>query len=1273
MGIVFRARDLRNDVVVAVKVMPGSGQDHGQRFLREGEILAKLRHSAVVRHVDHGVDDDGTHYLVTEWLEGRSLSARLQEGPLPVGEALALTHRMSRALAAVHALGLVHRDVKPSNIMLVEDRIERAKLLDFGVARSGGPGPALTASGMLLGSPGYLAPEQARSARRVDARADVFGLGCVLFKCLTGRLPFAGDTIHTTLAQTLFAPIPLPSEHRAGLPASVDDLVVRMLAKNPADRIADGSALMPEVERVISRLGGVGSSTSFEVRAHRLEESEHRLVAVIQVGAMWDEETTPGAEDGVLGRGGPEDTSVAGLAARFGGACELMVTGEAIITFSGDRAATDLARRAARCALAIRTRAPNTTISLVMGSAELDVPVATVMSDVFCRADELAKRIPACDGVRIDASVESLVSGRFLVRHDEGGPWLREERAGFDEASLLMGKRTPFVGREPEMAMLDAVFRQGLESGCARAVLVTGDPGMGKSRVRKEFLAKHASHESVRTWLGVADPTGGCAPLAPVARALRGQVGLFGSEPGGAARARLRAWLAPLIPADELDRVALFAGELLNVPAAEPVPQPLDAARHDPRLMGDQLRRALLDILDGACRRYALVLAVEDLHAADEATVELLDDALGKLRDRPLLVLAFARTEVAERFPALWRRRGLSQIHLASLPSTAARQLVDVVVDKEMPASRREEIVTRSGGNPFFLEELIRRADDADDPAPLSLVAMTQARLEGLVPEARRILRAASVFGGRFRAQGVAAVLGQMKAEDVAGWLHNLAETEVVDELPEPSFSGESAYAFRHALVREAAYAMLTDRDRTRAHLAAARWLTSIGEPDATVVAEHWQRAQRAEEAASAFARAAEQAKESGAFAAAVALARRGLQVATQSRVKGRLWALEAQLHAWLGELDKARDSAQRALAGLSPSDEAWVTAAGVLAEALARLGSAGPAADALERLVGARVPSEHEADRVAHGYTALGSLIATCDAPVDRLRPCQRQLDERATAIEVPSPSMAAARCRALAWWSLLVADNPEDYLLWSLEGVRLAEAAGDGRRLVEACHDAGFAHVMVGDPVSAEGVLIRGIQQARALGFAHAGAVCRHNLGLALLRQGRLEEALDAENEALRDFEAQGSPRFVTGCQLYVSQIHQAAGRLQHAFDAADSATRRAAAGSDLYGLALVQRARVELAQHRVVEACATLREMEAVFATLGPVQEEGEEIRLVRAEALLAVGRVDEAHVLLAEARDRVTARAARIRDPRVRGRYTCQVPANARVLELTGAKT
>jgi len=250
MGAVYRAEDLATGGHAAIKVMEVPSASSGQRFLREGVVLAELSHPCIVRYIVHGLTPQGAPFLAMDWLEGEDLCQRLSRSGLDASESLAIARRVCEGLAVAHARGVVHRDIKPSNLFLVRGAPTETKIIDFGVARLEAGSTTLTRPGTALGTAGYMAPEQAMEAADVDGRADFFALGCVLYECLTGRPAFGGRPA-AVLVKVLRENPRKPSELRAGLGDAVDALVARLLAKDREARPRDAA----EVLRALDALG----------------------------------------------------------------------------------------------------------------------------------------------------------------------------------------------------------------------------------------------------------------------------------------------------------------------------------------------------------------------------------------------------------------------------------------------------------------------------------------------------------------------------------------------------------------------------------------------------------------------------------------------------------------------------------------------------------------------------------------------------------------------------------------------------------------------------------------------------------------------------------------------------------------------------------------------------------------------------------------------------------------------------------------------------------
>jgi serine/threonine protein kinase len=236
MGEVWRAFDPVIDRVVALKVLPSnfaSDQVFQERFRREARAAAGLNEPHVVPIHDAG-EIEGRLYVTMRLIEGRDLTALLDAGPLDPTRAVGIIEQIASALYAAHRIGLVHRDVKPSNILIAED--DFAYLIDFGIARAAGE-TGLTSTGATIGTWAYMAPERFRTGA-ADARADVYALACVLHQCLTGQLPFPGDSLEQVAAAHMFEPPPRPSALRGGVPVEMDEVIATGMAKEPERRYA---------------------------------------------------------------------------------------------------------------------------------------------------------------------------------------------------------------------------------------------------------------------------------------------------------------------------------------------------------------------------------------------------------------------------------------------------------------------------------------------------------------------------------------------------------------------------------------------------------------------------------------------------------------------------------------------------------------------------------------------------------------------------------------------------------------------------------------------------------------------------------------------------------------------------------------------------------------------------------------------------------------------------------------------------------------------------
>lgn len=290
VGVVYRGRDRHTGEACAVKVLRGAEPEDVERFSREAQALSRLRDDAIVRLIAHGVSAARKPYLAMAWLDGETLAARLQRGALSVAETLTLGRRIAGALAAAHEAGALHRDVKPANIVLVAGALDRATLVDFGLVRQR-EDPVRTCAGTLLGTPAYMAPEQVRGELDVDARADVFALGAVLYECLSGARAFVGEGVVDVLSAVLLEePRPLRA-CAPDAPVALARLIERMLSKDKTPRPASGAEVRAALDEIVSN--GSRCSTTVErryeaTRARRFDAPASLVWAILADTDRWD-------------------------------------------------------------------------------------------------------------------------------------------------------------------------------------------------------------------------------------------------------------------------------------------------------------------------------------------------------------------------------------------------------------------------------------------------------------------------------------------------------------------------------------------------------------------------------------------------------------------------------------------------------------------------------------------------------------------------------------------------------------------------------------------------------------------------------------------------------------------------------------------------------------------------------------------------------------------------------------------------------------------------
>jgi tetratricopeptide (TPR) repeat protein len=1104
VGIVYRARDEVTGQDVALKVIAVPGVDAGEeaRFRREGRVLAGLSHPGIVRVVAFGQLDDGQPYIAMEWLDGEDLAQRQRRSPLSLEECIRAAAEVADALAAAHAAGIVHRDVKPSNVFLLgsgpRERPEdfRVKLVDFGVAAA--EDAKLTRTGAIVGTPAYMAPEQARGDGEVDARADVYALGATLFEMIAGRPPHVGPTPIAILARLVTTPAPRLTEVLPDVPAALDEAVARMLATAPAERPGSAAEVATMLRAVAMRLGDdpVTRSGTFQTGPLSMAEKGggSRLVTTIVATQ--------------LPKGPSRTRLLTHLRARGADATEL--GGDAIVCHLGVRRsvgdeaarALDLGQRIARL---------NACVGVATGRTRIDRTRPT--GEVVDRAAALAR--DATQGqVLADTTTAELTRGRYELQiRDDGGAVV---------GGTLQGKReivggAPFIGREAELAQVLSAFERCTDDDTPIVVTITGAPGMGKTRLQREVLSRIKSFGSERGAPRIvfarSEPFTRGHALGVVADIARG---LAGVAKGAPLREALDA-TDVLIAVSEVpcpDSSRNLVAKLLSNQA---LPQFDDA-----RGVRDALWLLLTDMALGLSREQPLVVVLEDVQWADNESLSWIDHLLARGTGCPVCVLAATRPTLWRDDPSRFEGRDHVRVELRPLSRRNAKAIAMAMLGPRSSTAEGEALVEliaqQSGGLPLFAEELARitAAGRSASDAP-TIEAAVQVHLDALDDFGRDAAAKLSVFGQ----VGWDAGLDALGVANAAEALRELAAAEILVEQAHARFTGAREFAFKHALMRDVAYASLGDEALKEAHARAGRWLAKVGEDDA-VIARHLEHAGDGAAAADYHEKAARRALAAHALPEAMAFAEKALAFAEDKPTQFVRAQLLDDAYSRLDARASERDTAVRAMEE-SAYDEAsharargsrvrYEDACGGDAETSSRLEEVRKAAQA------AKLPDEE-----ARNSAALASRYAY-GGQLDKA-------EEVADALLTLSLKHGIASAAVDAWQSLAVVRQARGEVGAALEArrsaARSASAAGLKAREATLTINVGFALTTLGAGSEARLAIEGGIALAQAIGSPGVERHGKMNL-LCWAATFGSEPSLDlplAETRAVADSAGSGS----------------------------------------------------------------------------------------------------------------------------------------------------
>jgi len=1063
VGIVYRARDEMSGDPVALKViaLPGVDAREEARFRREGRVLAGLSHPGIVRVVAFGQLDEGQPYVAMEWLEGEDIAQRQRRSPLPLAACLMVAADVAEALAAAHAAGIVHRDVKPSNVILAgsgpgRGDSFRVKLVDFGVAAA--EDTKLTRTGAIVGTPAYMAPEQARGDSEVDGRADLYALGATLFEMITGRPPHVGPTPIAILARLVTTAAPRLADVFEDAPARLDEALAQLLATSPKERPASAAAVARALREIAADLGA-DSQTHLQ-RSGAFGAVPASLGTTTDKGGGTRLVTTIVATQ--VPKGAPRKRLLAHLRARGADATEF--GGDAIVCHLGvQKALGDEAARALD--LGLRVAKLNAAVGIATGRTRVDRARPT--GEVVDRAAALARDAGPAQ-VLTDTTTAELARGRFELQLRGGG--------GAVVGAPLRGRReimggAPFVGREAELAQIVGAFERCADDRTPIVVTVTGAPGIGKTRLKGEALSRIASHATgPRVLVARTESFSKGHALGVVADVARSLAGVAKGATLQEALDAINVLIAVSdVPCSDSSREALA-----RLSANLPLPE-LDDARG----ARDALWLGLTDMTLGIARREPLVIVLEDAQWADAESLAWIDHLLARASGCAVFVIAAAR-------PALWRDdptrlagRDHVRIELRPLSRRQARTIASAILgvraSSDEGATLVDSIAQKCAGLPLFAEELARIAAagrDASD-AP-TIEAAVQVHLDALDDSSRDAAARLSVFGQVGWDAGLE-VIGVANAGEA---LRDLAAAEVLVEQAHSRFAGTREFAFKHALMRDVAYASLGDAALKESHARAGRWLGTMGEDDA-LVAWHLEHGGDAAAAAAYLEKAGRRALAAHALPQAMAFAEKALAFAedkpTQFARAQLLDEAYGRLDARAGERDTAVRAMEEAAYDTASSVRArgarvrYEDACGGDAETAARLDDVRRAAR------DARLPDEEA--------RCAAALAARC-AYAGRLD----EAEEVADGLLTLSLAHGIPGAAVDAWQTLAVVRQARGEVGAALEArrsaARAASAAGLKAREATLTINVGFALTTVGARGQARLAIESGIALAQAIG---------------------------------------------------------------------------------------------------------------------------------------------------------------------------------------------
>ncbi len=1238
-GTVYRAHDASGRTVALKVLAPHvDSEETVQRFEREGSI--RIDHPNVVQVIDAGRDQD-QFYIAFELLEGKPLNDRLDRAPLSPEIVVDTALQICAGLSAAHARGVVHRDLKPGNVFVCDDGI--LKVLDFGIARPmSQAGPQLTMAGSVIGTPGYLAPEQARGEPNITPATDIWSLGVILYQALSGTNPFMRTTaVATILAVVLEEPPPLGEGE--GLPRGLAEAVHRCLQKDPAARWESAEALAAALSAVDvdgSRVVGLPAELTPSIPL-----DEQRVVALVLATEMRD-----------LNR-------FSAVVREWGGEVIPMVGGQAIGVFGGRTYEGDEGARAVQAAVEAR----GTAGYVAVASGRATGAPGTVSGDAVLAVERAVQA--ELDEVAVDAGTARSLAGTMNLRSVGRGLFeVPQTFRQLDSGTFpALRQDLPLLDREAEVAQMDAALRTAFEDERATIVWVHGPPGVGKSRLRAEMERK-LRERGVRVLTGRGESHRREARFRLLGSAIQSDAAiepLFG-DPNVTIETRrggLEEMLAGVLEDSHWARhCAEPISRLLGLPDA--LELQMTQRRSNPQLMADRVRIALADVVGAMSAQGPLALVLDDVQWADTASLNFLDEMVERLAHRPFLIFVAARSELGERNPELFSQREIMRIGPRGLREKAVARLAREIARREVPVALVREVTQRTGGNPFFVEQIVRELVEQnllDEeleslPIPLDVEGAVQSRLDHLPPDQKQLCKRAAVFDDAFTEAGLRA----LEVAEPSSHLSALVRRGLV--AGRAVRGDEREYRFKNALMADVAYRMNPEEARRELHRMAARFLAGLPNADREELGRHHELGGQEEEAAKGYGDAALRAARRGDSESVLRCAERALALGLSGSTAFNLQLARADALSFVGRREEQREAIDAAL----PMADTPQRQARALTEKVGFLAAVGEHERGLEvaEEAVARAREVRDPDVLAMSLARRCWLLLY----MGRIPEAAESIAEAGTITPVATETAAFVA----VWRGQLVTamgDLGKRKLAYE-EAVARYREIGDLRRAASAECNLADTYNRVGAYDEAEAALREAVDSSRRVGNRVVEGYALANLGYALAEQGELDEALATFDVAIALAEELGRPRLALAIRLYRARATLGSGDASSiARDAREMAEEARASGlPPLQATALAVASRAALAGGDAPAALVDAERAMELRDEMGTMEEDEAEVFLALAEACAANGDEERAREIVARGASRLEFLAGRIADTDWRARFLVEVPLNRRLIEL-----